>query len=115
MRNPRLLVAAVLLARFLTQVVASGTLTAWLIVRPGPRPVPGLVRMRFSGLSKEGAALLGCIVTLTPGTTTVDVDMERGELLLHLLDASAPSATVAGIRRDFESRLQRLLPAKAQP
>ena len=53
-------------------------------------------------------ALLGSMVSLTPGTTTIDIDMERKELLLHVLDASDTDAVVAGIRRDFEPGLRAL-------
>jgi multisubunit Na+/H+ antiporter MnhE subunit len=109
----RILTAILLLARFLWQVLASGLATAWLIVRPGRRPRPALIRMRFEQLNETGAALLGCMITLTPGTTTIDIDMERGELLIHLLDDSDPPAAVAGIRKQFESSLQRLFPAVA--
>jgi multisubunit Na+/H+ antiporter MnhE subunit len=106
----RVVIAVILLARFLWQVLASGLATAWLIVRPGRRPRPALIRMRFERLNETGAALLGCMITLTPGTTTIDIDMERGEMLIHLLDDSDPAAVVAGIRRQFESNLQRLFP-----
>jgi multisubunit Na+/H+ antiporter MnhE subunit len=39
-------------------------------------------------MSEAGASILGGMITLTPGTTTIDVDMERREMLLHVLDAS---------------------------
>ena len=107
----RVLIAVALLARFLWQVLVSGLATAWLIVRPGRRPRPALIRMRFERLNETGAALLGCMLTLTPGTTTIDIDMERGEMLIHLLDDTDPAAAVAGIRKQFESSLQRLFPA----
>jgi multicomponent K+:H+ antiporter subunit E/multicomponent Na+:H+ antiporter subunit E len=107
----RFAIATLLLVRFLWQVVLSGATTAWQIVRPGLRPVPALARMRFSNLDENGAALLGCMVTLTPGTTTIDIDMQREEILLHLLDGSDPAAVVAGIRHQFERYLQQLFPA----
>lgn len=107
----RLVTVALLVGRFLWQVVTSGLTTAWLIVRPGPRPTPGLARVAFTDLSETGAALLGCLITLTPGTTTLDIDLTRGELLLHLLDASDPTGTAASIRAHFERPLQRLFPA----
>jgi multicomponent K+:H+ antiporter subunit E/multicomponent Na+:H+ antiporter subunit E len=102
----RRLVAAVALAlRFLWAVLASGLRTALVIARVRSRPAAAFVRMRFAPLSETGAALLGSMVTLTPGTTTIDVDMERRELLLHLLDASEAERTVAGIRDTFERHL----------
>jgi len=105
-------IALALLATFLWQVVASGVTTAWIIVRPGARPQPVLVRMRFAGLNETGAALLGCMITLTPGTTTIDIDMERGEMLLHLLDGSDPDSALATVHADFERPLRALCPSR---
>lgn len=104
-------IAVALLATFLWQVVNAGVATAWLILRPGARPQPVLVRMRFAGLSETGASLLGCMITLTPGTTTIDIDMERGEMLLHLLDGADPQAALAAVHADFERPLRALCPA----
>ena len=113
----RLLVGAKLVLLFLSDVVRSGLSTAWLIVRPGPRPTPGLLRMPFSGLDARGASVLGAMITLTPGTTTLDIALDeesgRGELLPHLLDRSDPEAAARAIRRRFEAPLRRIFPASA--
>jgi multisubunit Na+/H+ antiporter MnhE subunit len=103
-------IATSLLLHFLWQIVASGVTTAWLIVRPGARPTPALVRMTFSGLNETGAALLGCMMTLTPGTTTVDIDMARNEMLVHLLDGADPEAALASAHEEFERPLRELFP-----
>ncbi|MBB5014403.1 Na+/H+ antiporter subunit E [Rehaibacterium terrae] len=110
----KLLTVFSLLLRFLLEVAKSGLATAWLILRPGVRPTPGLVRMRYAGLSDTGVALLGCMITLTPGTTVIDIDNQRRELLIHLLDDSDPAAVVANVRRSFETPLRRLFPAGDQ-
>lgn len=106
-------IALALLGRFLWQVVVSGLATAWLIVRPGVRPQPALVRMPFSGLDETGAALLGCMMTLTPGTTAIDIDLQAGEMLVHLLDGRDPAAALAPVHEQFERPLRRLFPARA--
>jgi len=101
--------AVVLLARFLKAVVMSGIQTVQVIVRSsvGEKPAPpaAFLRVRFAPMSPWGATLLGCMITLTPGTTTLDIDMEKRELLLHVLDASDTDAVVDGIRTDFEPGL----------
>jgi multisubunit Na+/H+ antiporter MnhE subunit len=105
----KLMAAMVLLLRFLKAVVVSGFQTVGVILRAsfGSRrpPAAAFVRVRFAPMSEQGAALLGCMVTLTPGTTTIDIDMASRELLLHVLDASDTDAMVEGIRRDFEPGL----------
>jgi multisubunit Na+/H+ antiporter MnhE subunit len=45
------------------------------------------------------------MISLTPGTTTIDIDMERHEMLLHMLDTSGAASAVASIRHDFERYL----------
>lgn len=109
-RIPRILTAGWLGLVFLWEVLYSGLTTAWLILRPGGPPAPGFVRVPFSGLSRVGAALLGGLITLTPGTTTLDVDYEREELLLHLLDASDPAQAARDIHQSFEAPLRKLFP-----
>ncbi|WP_157265662.1 Na+/H+ antiporter subunit E [Azohydromonas aeria] len=105
----RLRAALALALHFVAAVPVSGLQTAGVILRSalrrGAPPPSALVRMRFAPLSARGAALLSCMVSLTPGTTVIDVDMERRELLLHLLDASDAPALVADIRRRFEPGL----------
>lgn len=101
----RFITAIVLLFIFLKAVVISGAQTVRVILRNslgGHTPAAGLVRMRFAPMTEEGATLLGCMISLTPGTTTVDIDMERREMLLHLLDTSQAEQAIAGIRSDFE-------------
>jgi|GEM_PF-355894 len=104
----RVLAAGSLSLLFLRAVVVSGVQTLRVILRNsigGHEPPAGLIRMRFAPMNEQGATLLGCMITLTPGTTTVDIDMKRREMLLHLLDASQAEQAVKGIRRDFEPSL----------
>jgi multisubunit Na+/H+ antiporter MnhE subunit len=108
----RPLAAGVLLVRFAWQVVMAGITTAWIIVRPGARPQPALVRMSLGKVDATGAAVLASLVTLTPGTTAIDIDLGRRQLLLHVLDSHAAARTVAGIRRQFERYVEVLFPER---
>jgi multicomponent K+:H+ antiporter subunit E/multicomponent Na+:H+ antiporter subunit E len=109
----RAIILARLLLRFASHSVLSGIATARVIQRRRP-PLAGLVRMRFAPMSETGAAVLGAMVTLTPGSSVIDIDPARREMLLHLLDRSAADATVASIRRDFEGDVCTLFPVEAQ-
>jgi multisubunit Na+/H+ antiporter MnhE subunit len=98
---------------FLREVVASGWVTTRIILA-GPRGLrPGYVRFVYGDLPAEAASLLAALVTLTPGTTVVDIDADRGEFLMHLLDLDQAEATLAGIRRDFLVPIRVLLGAAA--
>lgn len=93
--------ALYLLWRFPVEVVSSGWSTGWLILAGGGRLKPGFARMSYGQLSETGAVALGLLITLTPGTTTVDIDPVRRELLLHLLNACDEEGTMNAIRRRF--------------
>lgn len=90
-----------LVFNFMKEVVVSGGITAMIILRGGKALQPGFVRMPYGDLGERAAVFLGALVSLTPGTTTVDIDPERRELLLHLLDVTRAEQTLASIRRDF--------------
>ena len=90
-----------LVFNFMKEVVVSGGSTTLIILRGGKALQPGFVRMSYGDLGETAADFLGALVSLTPGTTTVDIDPERRELLLHLLDMTRAEQTLAAIRRDF--------------
>jgi len=110
----RLPLAGVLLLRFLWQVLVSGLDTARTVLRPAPLPRAGLIRMEYAPMSESGAVLLACLVTLTPGTTVIDIDPARRVMLLHVLDADQAQAAVAAIRDEFEQYVARLLPPRGR-
>ncbi len=101
----RAVAALALLVRFAVAVVVSGLSTLRIILAEHSGERASFVRLACAPLSDTGLALLGALVTLTPGATVIDIDAERRELLLHLLDASDPQAVAAQIRRDFEPHL----------
>ncbi len=101
--------ALVLPLRFAWAMLTSGAQTIAAIVRRGlsiGKPPPAsFVRIPFAPMSAQGAALLGCMISLTPGTTVIDIDMQRREMVLHMLDANQAAAAADTIRREFEPPL----------
>jgi multisubunit Na+/H+ antiporter MnhE subunit len=109
----RVTAAVVLTLRFLAQVVASGLATAWLIVA-GPRALhPGLVSYIYAPMSERGALLLAALVTLTPGTTVIEIDPRQRQMLLHVLDGAGADAALSDIHRELERYVAVLFPAEA--
>jgi multisubunit Na+/H+ antiporter MnhE subunit len=97
----RALAIVLLLWNFLKGALSSGLITARIIVRRPGVTRPGFARLSYGNLSDRAANLLGALITLTPGTTAVDIDLERREILLHLLDLDQKEATLAAIEQDF--------------
>jgi multisubunit Na+/H+ antiporter MnhE subunit len=93
---------------FIKALVLSGWDTARVIMRDPDTVDSGLTRISYGRLDPASASLLGALLSLTPGTATVAIDLQRRELLLHLLDLSQREATLAAIQRDFISPLEEL-------
>ena len=108
----RVAAAVVLAVSFVWQLVVSGLATVRIILAPCAPAQPVLMRYEFAPLSEAGAALLASLVTLTPGSTVVDIDMETRSLLVHLLDGRDQAGTADGIRRHFERHVQVLCGVK---
>jgi multisubunit Na+/H+ antiporter MnhE subunit len=85
---------------FSRDLVLGGVATARCILSRQPAR-PGLARLDYGDLPEGATSVLGALVCLTPGTTTVEIDTARREILLHLLDTDQAEETLAGIRRDF--------------
>lgn len=97
-----------LLTNLLQELILSGWSTARVILAPHGQVQPGFARLDYGDLGPDAASLLGVLVTLTPGTTSLEIDTERHEIRLHILDASQSEATLAAIQRDFVAPLRAL-------
>jgi multicomponent Na+:H+ antiporter subunit E len=85
------------------QVVLSNLRVARLVFAPARTLRPRFVKVR-PGTHGDGAlALLGCSITLTPGTVSIDID-DR-ELLVHALDEESARSVEDG---DMARRVDRL-------
>ncbi len=67
---------------------------------------PGLVAVPVGERTPTGVAVSALVTTLSPGTFLVDVDDERGVMLIHTIDAGDPDA-VREAHQEFYRRYQR--------
>ena len=71
---------------------------------------PGLVRVPIGERSERGIAVSALATTLSPGSVLIDVDRERGDLLLHVIDAADPDAVRDRLQRFYERYQRRVFP-----
>jgi multisubunit Na+/H+ antiporter MnhE subunit len=84
----------------LRELVLSNFQVAWSVLSLGRRTwCPRLLTLPVPDLSRGEVYLLAHCITLTPGTTTVDVLDEGRTLLLHVLDGRDPELVREGIRQ----------------
>lgn len=111
--NPPRLVRPWRALRFVMGVFALDIITAnWRVARQvvGPlyRLSPAVVEVPLDLRDPFIATLLGSIVSLTPGTVSIDVDRERWILLVHALDAPDPQAVSREIKQRYEVALKEM-------
>ncbi len=75
-------------------------------------PRPAVVAIRLREPDARVATLLGCLLTLTPGTIALDYDADAGLMYVHALDAEDAAAVEASVRA-IEARLLAWLHAGA--
>lgn len=101
--------AVVLTGVVLADIVRSNIAVACIVLRPGaPRHAPGFVDIPLELRDRVGLAVLGCIITATPGTTWSGYDDVAGTLTLHVLDLEDAGAMRATIKGRYERRLQEI-------
>lgn len=71
---------------------------------------PGIVRIPIGQRSERGIAVSALATTLSPGSVLIDIDRERGDLLLHVIDASDPDAVRDRHQRFYERYQRRVFP-----
>jgi multisubunit Na+/H+ antiporter MnhE subunit len=87
--------------------VARGTWEVALVtLHLRPLDKPGIVEIPVGERTPIGVAVSTLCATLSPGEFLVEVDEERREILLHVIDASDPDAIRERHRRFYE-RYQR--------
>lgn len=95
-------------ALVLGDIVVANLRVARLVLGPVARLRPRLVEVPLEVRDPLVASVLAATVTLTPGTVSVDLDLERGVLLVHALDAPDDDSVREEIKSRYEARLKRV-------
>lgn len=92
-----------LLALFIKELALSAWKVAVLVARPKMTLKPGIFAFPLTVDRDFEITLLANLITLTPGTLSVDVSADRTVLYVHAIDCSDP----AGARRDIANGFER--------
>jgi multicomponent K+:H+ antiporter subunit E len=98
----RPLVALRLAAAVVLDIVVANVVVARLVLGPMARLRPGFVSIPLATGHEYANVLLANIVTMTPGSVSVEIDEVRGRLLLHVLDLGDANELVQRIKTRYE-------------
>lgn len=99
-----------LVALFFKELSLSAIKVAILVVRPNMRLRPGIFAFPLTLTRDFEITLLANLITLTPGTLSVDVSDDRKTLYVHALDCHDPAAEKRAISGGFERRIREAFP-----
>lgn len=90
---------------FLYELVMSTVRVAITVLSPNMNLYPGIFAYRLKVDRDFEITLLANMITLTPGTLSVDVSEDKQYLYVHAIDCSDPDATRRDIATGFERRI----------
>jgi len=90
-------------------VVANMAVAKIVLTRANRKLQPAFVEIPLDLRDPYGVTALASIITLTPGTVSVQLSADRRTLHVHALDCPDADALVAGIKRRYEAPLKELL------
>lgn len=75
---------------FLGQLVAANAVVAWEVVTPTHYMRPGIIRVPLRSRTDLEVTLLANLISLTPGTLSLEVADDHSELFVHGLHVHSP-------------------------
>ena len=93
---------------FFYELMASAVRVAMVVLHPDLKSVlkPAIVAVPLTVKSDAEITLLANLITLTPGTLSVDVSKDRSVLYVHALSMEDADALIADIANGFEARIK---------
>ncbi|HVX72434.1 MAG TPA: Na+/H+ antiporter subunit E [Devosia sp.] len=98
-----------LIALFVRELILSALRVAWLVLQPKLTLRPGIIAYPLSVTSDRQIALLANMITLTPGTLSIDVSDDRRTLFIHAIDVTDRETLIGQIAAGFETLILRAI------
>jgi len=101
----KVIAAILLIVAFLVEVVRSGVRVSYLLLHPRLPISPGLVAVPLDVRSNEAITIFAGMITMAPGSISVELSDDRAYLYVHALEADDPHKAAAFFKRVFERRI----------
>lgn len=94
---------------FLYELFKANIQVAYDVVTPKFYMKPGIVRVPLDAKTDMEITLLANLISLTPGTLSLDVSNDKKVLYVHAMYVSNKEKFIQGIKNGFEKRLLEIL------
>lgn len=95
---------------FLVELVLSSVRVARDVLRPRSEAQPGIIAVPLDARSDAQITVLANLISLTPGSLSLDVSPDRRTLYVHLMFVSSVQDEVDAIKNEFERRVMEAVP-----
>jgi multicomponent Na+:H+ antiporter subunit E len=94
---------------YLAEVVKSNLMIAWDVLTPTDKGSPGIIALPLpEGLRDGQILLISNLITMTPGTLTLDLSADRRTLVLHVLYLGDVEQTRRHLLENYVQRVVQL-------
>lgn len=90
---------------FIKELFLSSFTVAWQTVSPKLNFRPGIFAYSTELESDWEVTLLACLISLTPGTLTLEVSQDKRSLYIHAMDIKDVDEHIEQIRNTFETAI----------
>jgi multicomponent Na+:H+ antiporter subunit E len=97
------------IAYYLWELLKSNFIVAYDVLTPTHHMTPGVVAIPIRAKTDFEIALLANLITMTPGTVTLDVSEDRKTLYVHAMYIDDPETLRADITNNLERRVLEIL------
>ena len=94
---------------FLWELFKANLQVAYEVVTPHYRMKPGIVKVPLTVQSNLGITFLANMISLTPGTLSLDVSNDKKVLYVHSMYITNKQEFIEGIKNGFEKRILEIL------
>lgn len=94
---------------FMWDLLTASLRVAWEVITPRPRMRPGVVAVPLDVQSSLAIILVANLITLTPGTLSLDVSQDRAVLYVHAMYVDDIDEFRREIKEGVERRVKELL------
>jgi len=96
------------LAFYTREMILANAMVAYDALTPTLHARPAIIAFRTQAKSDFELLILANLITMTPGTMTLDISTDHKTLYIHAMFAADPSKVCHDIATHFEPRVLRL-------
>jgi multicomponent Na+:H+ antiporter subunit E len=90
------------------EVLLANIRMAYLILSRNPQLKPAIIAIPMETVTEAQIALLANLITMTPGSLSIDVSTDRRALYVHVLDNTDPDSVKKEIQEGLQLKVREL-------